>query len=162
MVGPVILPEAEKGCAPGPSRKRRRRSALFPDERKAEEDLDSQCGRIKGAAPGPGSETGGRVAGSRSWQSFTSLRQICCDPALCLRIMARSAKPETCMELVQSDGTRAGHNLLLFSQFTSMLDVLIAGRLQEKNHFYMLTGATPRSGGCRWYTPSTRMRSRYS
>ena len=45
------------------------------------------------------------------------------------------------MELLEN-GTRAGHKILLFSQFTSMLDV-IAGRLsKEKIRFYMLTGAT--------------------
>ena len=47
------------------------------------------------------------------------------------------------MELLEN-GTRAGHKILLFSQFTSMLDV-IAGRLsKEKIRFYMLTGATPK------------------
>ena len=72
------------------------------------------------------------------------LRQICCDPSLCFpRYKGGSAKLETCMELLEN-GTRAGHKLLLFSQFTSMLDV-IAGRLsKEKIRFYMLTGATPK------------------
>ena len=72
------------------------------------------------------------------------LRQICCDPSLCFpRYKGGSAKLETCMELLEN-GTRAGHKILLFSQFTSMLDV-IAGRLsKEKIRFYMLTGATPK------------------
>ena len=66
------------------------------------------------------------------------LRQICCDPSLCFpRYKGGSAKLETCMELLEN-GTRAGHKILLFSQFTSMLDV-IAGRLsKEKIRFYML------------------------
>lgn len=86
------------------------------------------------------------------------LRQICCDPSLCFpRYKGGSAKLETCMELLEN-GTRAGHKILLFSQFTSMLDV-IAGRLsKEKIRFYMLTGATAKGpGGCRWYRTSTRM-----
>lgn len=70
------------------------------------------------------------------------LRQICCDPSLCFpRYKGGSAKLEMCMELLEN-GTRAGHKILVFSQFTSMLDV-IAGRLsKEKIPFYMLTGAT--------------------
>lgn len=72
------------------------------------------------------------------------LRQICCDPSLCYSgYKGGSAKLDTCMELLEN-GTQAGHKILLFSQFTSMLD-LIAGRLKkEKIDFYMLTGATPK------------------
>ena len=71
------------------------------------------------------------------------LRQICCEPSLCFdKYKGGSAKLETCMELLEN-GTRAGHKILLFSQFTSMLE-LIAKRLsKEKIEFHMLTGATP-------------------
>ncbi len=73
---------------------------------------------------------------------LTKLRQICCDPALAFDdYRGGSAKLDTCMELVASalDG---GHQLLLFSQFTSMLD-LIAARLDaEKVGYFTLTGAT--------------------
>ena len=72
------------------------------------------------------------------------LRQICCEPSLCYSgYKGGSAKLETCMELLEN-GTGAGHKILLFSQFTSMLE-LIAKRLEkEKISFYMLTGATPK------------------
>jgi len=72
------------------------------------------------------------------------LRQICCEPSLCYAgYKSGSAKLETCMELLEN-GTQAGHKILLFSQFTSMLD-LIAKRLKkEKIDYYMLTGATPK------------------
>ena len=75
---------------------------------------------------------------------LTRIRQICCDPSLCLEGYRHgSAKLEACMELIRSaiDG---GHKLLLFSQFTSMLEIL-EGRLKESGiFFYCITGATPK------------------
>ena len=52
------------------------------------------------------------------------LRQICCDPSLFLEnYNGESAKRETCMELIQS-AMEGEHKSLLFSQFTSMLELL--------------------------------------
>ena len=45
------------------------------------------------------------------------------------------------MELVQN-AVNGGHKLLLFSQFTTMLDVLAVRLKKAKISFYMLTGAT--------------------
>ena len=72
------------------------------------------------------------------------LRQICCDPALAFDgYGGGSAKLDTAMELV-SNAVDAGHKVLLFSQFTSMLDI-IAARMREAGVGYlMLTGSTPR------------------
>ncbi len=70
------------------------------------------------------------------------LRQICCDPALCFEnYQGGSAKQDACVELIRS-AVEGGHKILLFSQFTSMLE-LLAGRLkQEEISFYTITGAT--------------------
>ncbi len=75
---------------------------------------------------------------------LTKLRQICCDPGLCFEnYNGDSAKLEACVELVNS-ALEGGHKVLLFSQFTSMLE-LLAGRLtQEETSFYSITGATPK------------------
>jgi hypothetical protein len=72
---------------------------------------------------------------------ITKLRQICCDPALLLEdYHGESAKTDMCMELILN-AVGAGHKILLFSQFTSMLDRL-AERLQKEGiSYYMLTGA---------------------
>lgn len=72
------------------------------------------------------------------------LRQICCDPALCFEnYKGESAKLDACAELIRS-AVEGGHKILLFSQFTSMLEV-IAGRLgQEEISFYTITGSTPK------------------
>jgi len=70
------------------------------------------------------------------------LRQICCEPSLCLSgYKSGSAKLETCMELLEN-GTGAGHKILLFSQFTSMLDIIAKRLKKEKISYYMLTGGT--------------------
>lgn len=72
------------------------------------------------------------------------LRQICCDPRLVAdNWSGGSAKLEACMELVTA-AVEGGHRILLFSQFTSMLE-LLARRLDEAgvSHF-TLQGSTPK------------------
>ena len=73
---------------------------------------------------------------------LTKLRQICCDPSLYFEDYdGGSAKLDTCMELL-SQALDAGHRVLLFSQFTSMLSI-IADRLdKEKVSYFTLTGST--------------------
>ena len=74
--------------------------------------------------------------------ALTRLRQLCCDPRLLYEgYRGGSAKLETCMELVQS-GVEAGHRILLFSQFTSMLDLLKRRLEREKIACFLLTGET--------------------
>ena len=52
------------------------------------------------------------------------LRQICCDPALYLEnYKGESAKLQLCLQLVE-ECIATGHKVLIFSQFTSMLDIL--------------------------------------
>ena len=51
------------------------------------------------------------------------LRQICCDPALYLEnYKGESAKLQLCLQLVE-ECIATGHKVLIFSQFTSMLDL---------------------------------------
>ena len=57
---------------------------------------------------------------------LTRLRQLCCAPRLCYEnYEGPDAKLDLCLELVK-DAVDGGHRLLLFSQFTSMLDILDA------------------------------------
>ncbi|MBR1710810.1 MAG: DEAD/DEAH box helicase [Clostridia bacterium] len=75
---------------------------------------------------------------------ITKLRQICCDPSLVFEdYEGESAKRDACLDLVCSaiDG---GHKILLFSQFTSMLDLLAEDLEDEDIPFYTITGATPK------------------
>ena len=75
---------------------------------------------------------------------LTKLRQICCDPGLCYdNFKGSSAKLEACVDLIENarDG---GHKILLFSQFTSMLEKI--GERLTKNgiSYYVITGSTPK------------------
>ena len=73
---------------------------------------------------------------------ITKLRQICCDPALCFEnYKGTSAKMEACMELVNR-AIEGGHKILLFSQFTSMLDLIEKEFQKQKISYYVITGAT--------------------
>lgn len=76
---------------------------------------------------------------------LTHLRQICCDPSLVYDdYNGGSAKIETCMELIEN-ATDGGHKILLFSQFTSMLEIIEKKLVNAKISFYKLTGATPKA-----------------
>lgn len=73
---------------------------------------------------------------------LTKLRQICCDPSLCFEnYKGEAAKLEACLQLVQSaiDG---GHRMLIFSQFTSMLEILQKELARMDIAYYTITGAT--------------------
>lgn len=76
--------------------------------------------------------------------ALTRLRQTCCDPALLGEefAAASSAKLESLLEMLQPI-VDEGHSVLVFSQFTSMLQ-RIEDRLDEmKVKSFKLTGATP-------------------
>ena len=76
---------------------------------------------------------------------LTKLRQICCDPSLVYpEYTGNSAKAEAAMQLIES-AVESGHKILLFSQFTSMMEV-IRHRLAEKGiTYYVLKGDTPKA-----------------
>nr|WP_297771211.1 DEAD/DEAH box helicase [uncultured Butyrivibrio sp.] len=73
---------------------------------------------------------------------LTRIRQICCDPELITAgYKGESAKRASCIELIQSaiDG---GHKILLFSQFTSMFELLEKDLQKLGIEFYKITGET--------------------
>lgn len=75
---------------------------------------------------------------------LTKLRQLCCDPSLLYdNYKDASIKTEMCMNLIE-DAIDGGHKILLFSQFTSMLDILTAELDKRDISFYLLTGQTPK------------------
>ena len=72
---------------------------------------------------------------------LTKLRQLCCDPSLLFEdYKGASAKTDMCMELILN-AVGAGHKILLFSQFTSMLDRLTERLKKEGIAYYLLTGS---------------------
>ncbi|MDD7175985.1 MAG: SNF2-related protein [Clostridiales bacterium] len=93
-------------------------------------------------------EAEGGLAGAqdrmRMLAGLTRLRQLCCDPRLCLEDYAGgSGKLEQCIELVR-DSLAGGHRILLFSQFTSMLELLRQALTEQGHHVLLLTGDTPK------------------
>ena len=83
---------------------------------------------------------------------LTRIRQICCDPALLFEnYSGGSAKMEACIDLVHS-AVEGEHRILLFSQFTSMLELLKDRLKQEAIPYYEITGATPKKERLRLVT----------
>ena len=73
--------------------------------------------------------------------ALTRLRQLCCDPALFLeQYDGGSGKVDVCLELLE-ELTQTGHKVLVFSQFTSMLDILRAAAAARGLESLCLTGA---------------------
>ena len=73
---------------------------------------------------------------------LTRLRQLCCDPRLCLEdYTGGSGKLMQLMEIVR-DALEADHRILLFSQFTTMLDLIAEALDDEGIGYYTLTGDT--------------------
>ncbi|MBQ6563930.1 MAG: DEAD/DEAH box helicase [Clostridia bacterium] len=73
---------------------------------------------------------------------LTHLRQICCDPSLHFEdYHGHSAKREACIELIEA-AIDAGHRMLVFSQFTSMLSLLEEDLKKQDIQYYKITGST--------------------
>ena len=74
--------------------------------------------------------------------ALTQLRQICCDPALCFQnYEGETSKLDACLELVETM-VENGHQILLFSQFTSMLDILRKALDARNISNFTIQGAT--------------------
>lgn len=87
-------------------------------------------------------ENGGRM---KVLAGLTRLRQLCCDPRLCLQdYSGPSCKLDMCMNLVH-DMIDQGHRILLFSQFTSMLELIRQQLASENIEYFVLTGDTPKA-----------------
>lgn len=73
---------------------------------------------------------------------LTKLRQLCCDPSLLYESYhGGSAKLNTCLELLDS-AVQAGSKVLVFSQFTTMLQRIKQQLDEKKIASFTLTGST--------------------
>lgn len=76
---------------------------------------------------------------------LTRLRQICCHPSLFVdNYTHNSSKMELLLELI-TDSLESGHRILLFSQFTSMLDMIQDMLIKNKIELFYLDGSVPPS-----------------
>lgn len=72
---------------------------------------------------------------------LTKLRQLCCGPELLFAdCQGANAKLEACMELIRQ-AIAGGHKMLLFSQFTSMLDIITHRLEAERIAYYRIDGS---------------------
>ncbi|MBR5578441.1 MAG: SWF/SNF helicase family protein [Lachnospiraceae bacterium] len=75
---------------------------------------------------------------------LTKIRQICCDPELLFeKYTGGSAKRDVCIQLIQS-AIEGEHKILVFSQFTSMLELLEQELKKAKIDYFKITGETPK------------------
>jgi SNF2 family DNA or RNA helicase len=73
---------------------------------------------------------------------LTRIRQICCDPSLMVsNYKGESAKRLACMDLIES-AIEGEHKMLVFSQFTTMLELLAKDLDDRGIRYYTITGAT--------------------
>src|SRR5690625_2016382 len=74
---------------------------------------------------------------------LTRLRQICCHPSLFIEnYQGTSGKLEQLMETVRN-AVANGKRMLIFSQFTSMHEIIIENLKQEGIDYFYLHGQTP-------------------
>ena len=74
---------------------------------------------------------------------LTKLRQLCCEPSLLYdKYKGNSNKKDMCLDMIQ-EAVDAGHKILLFSQFTTMLDELTSLMEERGIRYHLLTGSTP-------------------
>jgi len=73
--------------------------------------------------------------------ALLKLRQACCDPKLLDEHSVSSAKRVHCIEMI-SELVEEGRAVLVFSQFTGMLDLLAADLQRQQIDYLMLTGKT--------------------
>jgi hypothetical protein len=77
-------------------------------------------------------------------QGIMKLRQACNSPILLKNeeyTCTESVKLDELME--ELEGNLKGQKVLVFSQFTSMLDLIAAALMKKRMDYYLLTGATP-------------------
>ena len=88
------------------------------------------------------SEDGFKHSKIQVLSELTKLRQLCCDPGLLYEdYNEESSKLQMCIDLI-SKAVNGGHKILLFSQFTSMLELITAQLDHNDISYYKLTGAT--------------------
>lgn len=74
---------------------------------------------------------------------LTRLRQICCHPKLYIDDYDGDSAKLSLTKNIIHDSINANHRILIFSQFTSMLDLLDATLTEKGIMHFKLTGSTP-------------------
>lgn len=75
--------------------------------------------------------------------ALTRLRQICCHPSSFLEDYEGGSGKLELLEELLDENLASGHRVLLFSQFTSMLDIIEKELVKKGMHYFYLSGKTP-------------------
>jgi len=74
--------------------------------------------------------------------ALTRLRQICCHPAMFLEDYTGESGKMLLFQEILSDALGSGHRVLVFSQFTTMLDIIQNYLMTEGIEHFYLSGST--------------------
>jgi SNF2 family DNA or RNA helicase len=77
--------------------------------------------------------------------ALTRLRQICCHPLSFLENYEGGSGKLNLLEEILEEALGSGHRILLFSQFTSMLDIIEKELRKKDVGYFYLSGKTPAS-----------------
>lgn len=112
-------------------------------EKEQEKLYHSYMAQIKQEVDSEVNENGFEKSKLKILMLLTRLRQICCHPSLFIEnYKGESGKLKQCMDIV-NEAISSGHKILLFSQYTSMFEI-IERELEKLNiKYYKLTGSTP-------------------
>ena len=141
MVGPFIMRRRKEEVLKDlPQRLEEVRGTRLAGEQRRL--YDAQVVRVRQMLTGMGDSGQEKI---QILAEITRLRQLCCDPSLVFEdYKGPSAKRALCLELVSS-AIEGEHRVLLFSQFTTMLD-LIEGDLRKRGiDFFRIDGSTPKA-----------------
>lgn len=75
---------------------------------------------------------------------LTRIRRICCDPSLVFENYTGTSAKRTALSELLAAVSESGHRALVFSQFTSMLDLIAEDLRRDGIQYFTLTGETPR------------------
>ncbi len=115
---------------------------VIPMEGEQREIYDAQVAELKMMLQGQSDEQF-RQSKIAVLAALTRLREICCDPSLLYQGYRGSvAKIDSCMELMESV-MASGHKMLIFSQFTSLLEILEGHLNRAGVEYYKIEGVTP-------------------
>lgn len=74
--------------------------------------------------------------------ALTRLRQICCHPSMFIENYTGESGKMLLLQEILTDALDSGHRILIFSQFTTMLDIIQRHLISENIEHFYLSGST--------------------
>ncbi|MCO5385021.1 DEAD/DEAH box helicase [Desulfosporosinus sp.] len=74
--------------------------------------------------------------------ALTRLRQICCHPSMFIENYTGESGKMLLLQEILTDALDSGHRILIFSQFTTMLDIIQSHLISENIEHFYLSGST--------------------